>query len=262
MSTTLSTPLLASTLGVMVTGILAFYQLGPRPPQMDARGCEVSEALPAASYVLVDTTDPLSANQVAAVAELLGEESAALPAGGLLSVAELGQSWNGLWSPLLEACRPPRTVAEDRSGATERGLERAYRQRFEPKLDALTQDMRAAKEAKQSPVFEAVSAAAAAERQAHVIADGPRHLVLVTDGLESVAGFPEAANARLTARSTALPFFQRIGADLVGVHVSMFYLQRERRGASRLQRQDHRDFIAAWLRERGAIMDRFIPLPF
>lgn len=252
-----STPVLGGVLALMLAAVAAYYALDPRPPQLDARGCAVDAPLPATSYVMVDTTDPLTPNQGAAVARLLEDESASLPAGGLLSVAALGQSWNGLWSPVLEACRPPRTVAESRGGATERNIERAYRQMFQPKLDKLAEAMRSAREAQSSPVFEAVAVAAAAERKADTA--GSRRLVLVTDALESVPGFLEAANARLMPHSVALPFFQHIGADLSGLRVSVFYLQRPR--AVRLQTPGHRDFVAAWLRSRGATVDQFVTLP-
>ena len=243
---------LAMALVIIVALVGASYAFIAPPPILDENRCEAD--LPGLTQVFVDTTDRLSARQATALKKVVLDSLRPMVPGAMLEIGTLGASWNGLWTPSLSVCRPAMTARESDSGDTTRRLQHIFDKFIAPRLDVILNSLSNAPPAASSPVYEAIAAQVAEGASLH--AKGTRRLVVLSDFLQSVPGFAEPQNARLNAKSVDLPNFARIRADLRGVEVQLYELDRGR--ARWLQTSGHRAFVRAWFAQRGAIVDETI----
>ena len=247
---------LAIALVIIMAFVGVSYAFIAPPPVLDENRCQAD--LPGLTQVFVDTTDRLSARQVTALKKVVLDALRPMVPGAMLEIGTLGASWNGLWNPSLSVCRPAMSARESDSGATTRHLQHTFDKFIAPRLDAILNSLSNAPPAASSPVYEAI--AAQVVEGASLNAKGTRRLVVISDFLEAVPGFAEPRNARLNVKSVDLPNFASIRADLRGVEVQLYVLDRAR--ARWLQTPGHRAFVKAWFAQRGAtVAETIVFLP-
>ena len=219
---------------VLLIGVVAFYHIGTRAPEVDDRLCPKDTGPVAATVLLLDTSDPLTPKHRAELERLAGQISSeqtgqmGIAPGELLAIYELTQD-PGEPRQLLEVCRPLKNP-KDRTWRDDihqgrRFAERDWR-RFE---DALVAGFPARESEPQptSPLLETISVLAArhvpgkrAENRFKV------HLVVFSDLLQHsgrlshYGDYPEASRMRQHARDLL--------TDLTGTQVSLFRLERSK----------------------------------
>lgn len=219
---------------ILLIGVVAFYHIGTRAPEVDDRLCPKDTGPVAATVLLLDTSDPLTPKHRAELERLAGQISSeqtgqmGIAPGELLAIYELTQD-PGEPRQLIEVCRPLKNP-KDRTWRDDihqgrRFAERDWR-RFE---DALVAGFPARESEPQptSPLLETISVLAArhvpgkrAENRFKV------HLVVFSDLLQHsgrlshYGDYPEAGHMRQYARDLL--------TDLTGTQVSLFRLERSK----------------------------------
>ena len=219
---------------ILLIGVVAFYHIGTRAPDVDDRLCPKDTGPVAATVLLLDTSDPLTPKHEAELERLAGQISSeqtgqmGIAPGELLAIYELTQD-PGEPRQLIEVCRPLKNPKDrtwrDDIHQGKRFAERDWR-RFE---DALVAGFPARESEPQptSPLLETISVLAArhvpgkrAENRFKV------HLVVFSDLLQHsgrlshYGDYPEARHMRQHARDLL--------TDLTGTQVSLFRLERSK----------------------------------
>ena len=217
---------------LLLIGVVAFYQIGIRPPETDDRHCPEATGPVGATVLLLDTSDPLTPKHRAELDRLAGQIAAenagrmGIAPGELLAVYELTQD-PGAPEPLIEVCRPfknpkDRTWRDDiHQGG--RFAERDW-ENFESAIAGGFPE-RKSEPQPTSPLLETITVLAARHTP------GKRgnerfkvHLVVFSDLLQHTPRFshygpyPDAKEMRRGARDLL--------TDLTGTRVSLFRLER------------------------------------
>ena len=107
----LSTMLPLGVGALLLAGVVAFYQVGTRVPEIDDRLCPKATGPVGATVLLLDTSDPLTPKHRAELERLAGQIASersgrlGIAPGELLAVYELAQD-PGAPKQLFEVCRP------------------------------------------------------------------------------------------------------------------------------------------------------------
>ena len=228
----LSTMLPLGVGALLLAGVVAFYQVGTRVPEIDDRLCPKATGPAGATVLLLDTSDPLTPKHRAELERLAGQiasersDRLGIAPGELLAVYELAQD-PGAPKQLFEVCRPFKNP-KDRTWRDEIHQGRTYAERdWERFEEALASGFpeRESEPQPTSPLLETIAVLAAR----HV--PGKRgddefkvHLVVFSDLLQHsprfshYGSYPEARDMRRRARDLL--------TDLTGAQVSLFRLER------------------------------------
>lgn len=220
-------------LGVLLLiGVVAFYQIGTRPPPTDDRLCPKDTGPVGATVLLLDTSDPLTPKHRAELerlaSQIASEEAGrmGIAPGELLAVYELTHD-PGAPKKLLEVCRPFKNP-KDRTWRDDihRGHRFAQRdwERFEHAL-ANGFPERESKPTATSPLLETITVLAPLHIPGTLGDERFKvHLVVFSDLLQHSArlshygSYPDAKKLRHDARDLL--------TDLTGARVSLFRLER------------------------------------
>ncbi len=240
---------------ILLIGVVAFYRIGTRVPEVDDRLCPKDTGPIAATVLLLDTSDPLTPKHRAELERLARQISSehagqmGIAPGELLAIYELTQDPSEP-RKLIEVCRPIKNP-KDRTWRDDihqgrRFAERDWR-RFE---DALAAGFPARESEPQptSPLLETIAVLAArhvpgkrAENQFKV------HLIVFSDLLQHsrrlshYGDYPEARYMRQHARDLL--------TDLTGTQVSLFRLERAK--YAKWQTERHYYWWAELIQEQG-----------
>ena len=214
--------------------VVAFYQVGTRPPQIDDRGCPEKTGPVGATILLLDTSDPLTPKHRAELDRLGGQIASeqagpmGVVPGELLAVYELTQD-PGAPKQLVHVCRPfkhpkNRTWRDDIHQGS-RVAERDWN-RFEDALAKGFPDDEG-KPQPNSPLLETITVLAArhlpgkrgdSEFKVHLVVFSD--LLQHTDRFSHYSPYPDAKAMRREARDLL--------TDLTGAKVSLFRLERSK----------------------------------
>ena len=217
---------------VLIIGVVAFYFLGIRTPDLDDRLCPKDTGPLGATILLLDTSDPLTSKHRAELERLANQITSeekngiGIAPGELLAVYEMTKD-PGNPTTLIEKCRPfknprDRTWRDDIHQGR-RFAERDWN-RFE---DALASVFPKVKDESQSvsPLLETISVLSARHTpgkrgnqqfKVHLIVFSD--LMQNSDRLSHYGEYPEAQEIRHLARDLL--------TDLTGTRVSLFRLER------------------------------------
>ena len=218
--------------GLLLIGVVAFYQVGTRVPETDDRLCPKATGPIGATVLLLDTSDPLTPKHRAELERLAGQIASenvgriGIAPGEILAVYEMTQD-PGAPTQLIEVCRPLKNP-KDRTWRDDIHQGRRFAERdWERFEDALADAFPEHESEPQptSPLLETIAVLAAR----HV--PGKRgndqfkvHLVVFSDLLQHTSRlshygpYPDAKVMRHSSRDLL--------TDLTGVRVSLFRLER------------------------------------
>ena len=241
---------------LLLIGVVALYQVGIRPPEIDDRLCPKDTGPVGATVLLLDTSDPLTPKHRAELERLAGQiasEHAGPPMGiapgELLAVYELTQDPTP--KQLIAVCRPFKNP-KDRTWRDDIHRGRRFAEqdwnRFEEYLakvfpEGVNESQRT------SPLLETIAVLAAR------YTPGKRgderfkvHLVVFSDLLQNTTRFshyhppyPEAKDMYRNARDLL--------TDLTGTRVSLFRLERPKH--AKLQTEHHYYWWTELIQEQG-----------
>ena len=217
---------------LLLVGVVAFYQVGTRVPEIDGRLCPKATGPVGATVLLLDTSDPLTPKHRAELGRLANQIASedvgrmGIAPGELLAVYELTQD-PGAPTQLIDVCRPAKNP-KNRTWRDDIHQGRRFAERdwesFEDELQELF-PKHGSEPQPTSPLLETIAVLAAR------YAPGKRgdemfkvHLVVFSDLLQHTPRFshygpyPDAKEMRSHARDLL--------TDLTGVHVSLFRLER------------------------------------
>lgn len=198
----------------------------------------------AVTAILIDTTDGVNAVQRRAVMNRLTRINRQLIANERVDIFEVSPSSDPL-QPIFSMCRPASAKQTSSLTANKRAAQARFDKEFQPRLEQALVRLLDRQPAEQSPIMEAVQAAAVASFQATDLPDdAPKRLVLVSDMLQHsslgshYSGVPDFSDYKSS------PAFEGSASDLTDVEVTLLYLRRSE--ASAVQGLNHADFWSRW----------------
>lgn len=239
----------------LVVGIIAFYNVGTRVPEMDDRLCPKIEGPVGATVLLLDTSDPLTTKhraELGRLAEQIKSDTTSpmgIVPGELLVVYDLQQD-SGAPKQLIEICRPHGNL-KDRTWRDDIHQGRRFAEKnWEQFEDTLANAFPEFESQPQptSPLLETITVLAAR----HV--PGKRsdgifkvHLIIFSDLLQNsprlshYGTYPDAKSMRKHTRD--------LFTDLTGVRVSLFRLERPK--YAKWQTKHHYYWWTEFIQEQG-----------
>jgi hypothetical protein len=254
-------PVLAAFgLGIFVLaflGLVVGAQMLARPGRLDEKTLCPAAGPSALTVVLVDTTDPLSTIQRAAVMVRLNQIVSRLRLDEEIAVYSINPTGDPL-KPDFVICRPikPREVSEltgNRAIAQKR-----FDETFEPKVHAVLAASMSAGPSGRSPIMAAIQAIAVSAFQAGDAASAngtalPKRLVIVSDMLENSEAGSHYKGAPDFQVFKSTPAYARVRSHLDDVTVTILYLRRD--DAAGVQGLAHIRFWNQWFADQGASVD-------
>lgn len=197
-------------------------------PKYDARGCIVGQPAAAYTAVIVDMTDPLTEQQVAALLVRLRRLVATeLSPNEMLSIWALGDFPDGALHPIFCLCDPGADVNPLVQSA------RAVRARrdslFGEPLERAMHELTVVRTAARSPILEGVEEVT--ELEDFVATQGRKRILLASDLLQNSSWYStyrDGSRLDVLAHSEAL---QSLKGRLSGVAVNIIYIPRKRDAA-------------------------------
>lgn len=241
--------------GLLLIGVVAFYQVGTLTPETDDRLCPKDTGPVGATLLLLDTSDPLTPKHRAELNRLAGQIAServsrmGIAPGELLAVYELTHD-PGAPKQLIQVCRPfknprDRTWRDDIHQGR-RFAERDWN-RFE---EALANGFPEQESQPQptSPLLETITVLAARHIPGKRGDEGFRvHLIIFSDLMQHTPRFshygayPDARDLRHGARDLL--------TDLTGAKVSLFRLERPK--YAKWQTEHHYYWWTELIQEQG-----------
>ena len=241
--------------GLLLIGVVAFYQVGIDAPPTDTRHCPEATGPVGATVLLLDTSDPLTPKHRAELNRLAGQITAedagrmGIAPGELLAVYELTQD-PGEPDPLIEVCRPFKNP-KDRTWRDDIHQGRRFAERdWENFEDAIAGGFpeRESEPQPTSPLLETITVLAARHTPGKRGSERFNvHLVVFSDLLQHTPRFshygpyPDAKEMRRGVRDLL--------TDLTGTRVSLFRLERPE--YAKWQTEDHYYWWTELVQEQG-----------
>lgn len=240
---------------LLLVGVVAFYQVGTRVPELDDRLCPKTTGPVGATVLLLDTSDPLTPKHRAELERLAGQIASdhtgpmGIAPGELLAIYDLPQD-PGTPKQLMEICRPI-SNPKDRTWRDDIHQGRRFAERnWERFEDALASAFPEYDNESQptSPLLETI-AVLAARHMPGKRGDGrfKVHLIVFSDLLQHsprlshYGSYPDAKDLRDDARD--------LFTDLTGTRVSLFRLERPK--YTKWQTEYHYYWWAELIQEQG-----------
>ena len=240
---------------LLLVGVVAFYQVGTRVPELDNRLCPKATGPVGATVLLLDTSDPLTPKHRAELERLAGQiasdhvGSMGIAPGELLAVYDLPQN-PGAPKQLIEICRPLKNP-KDRTWRDDIHQGRRFAERDWARFEDALADAFPEYESEPqptSPLLETI-AVLAARHMPGKRGDGlfKVHLIVFSDLLQHTprlshyGPFPDAKDMRHRARD--------LFTDLTGARVSLFRLERPK--YAKWQSERHYYWWTELIQEQG-----------
>lgn len=202
--------------------------------------------------ILVDRTDPMTANQQHRMRLIIQEEMASLRVDGRLSIFLIGATFPENPTPAVSVCRP--RAGSDVSWWTQnpRQIQSDFEEIFVRPVDGQVKSLAEPAEAPQSPILELIREVS--QLPSFQIGVEMRRLVIISDLLQNVPRYSHY----LPGTPLGHEEFQRtlyakaVSTDLEDIDVTLVYLRNKK--ASDLQTPEHIGFWRSWLEEAGAVV--------
>lgn len=217
--------------GAVAGGFLLMAVLTPKPYDQDSL-CEISDALPAHTAVIIDKTDEYTQQQADLIASSIRRAQDRLAIGERFTLFELDAE--GRFDPrgAFSLCNPGRGSQVNPLFRNPQRIEERHARMFETPFEAVLEDLVVPKEAPSSPILEAMARLAQTE---FFSPDAPeRELILVSDmlqnsGLFSAYGGGGSVMPERTppAHEVADDVIARFGGNLRGTHLTIRLIARD-----------------------------------
>ena len=219
-----------AVIAVSIVGWLVFA-LQPKPYD-EATLCEISDALPAHTAIIIDKTDEYSEDQATLIADLVRATGERLAVGERLTLFELDA--NGRFDPRGEfsLCNPGRGSQVNPLFRNPRIIEERYAARFEAPLDQVLEDLVTPKEAPSSPILEAMARLGQTENFSDRAP--ARRIIIISDMLQNSSLFSayggrgELPERMPSAGTVSDDVEARFGFALNGVDLEIRLIPRDR----------------------------------
>ncbi len=242
-------------LALAVIFVAGIYLVGTDVPDTDERSCPKDTGPRAATVLLLDTSDPLTAKHQEELKRLVDRIGSELVAGELLAVYELTQD-QGAPNKIVDICRP--FINPNESGWRDEIFRGRYHHirdwnHFSEELTQLFAKTESGSQ-KTSPLLETIAVLAARHAQSkHGDQDFRVHFVIFSDLLqhtERLSHYKEDYPHAKTMRRYAPDLL----TDLTGVRVSLLRLARPGK-SQQWQTQDHYYWWTELIMEQGGTIE-------
>ena len=217
-------------LAVVIIGF-SFYALQPEPYD-ETTLCEISDALPPHTAVIIDKTDQYSEEQAGLIAAVIRRARNRLEIGERFTLFELDQF--GQFDPRGEfsLCNPGRGDQVNALFRNPAQIEERFNEKFNAPLERVLEDLVEPKEAPNSPVLEAL--ARLGQTDAFSDRAPERRIVIISDMLQNSDVFtiyggggamPENMPTAIEVADTTM---RRFGDSLDGVELEVRLIPRQR----------------------------------
>lgn len=217
--------------------------------------CLIDAPPPSIAVVLIDVTDALSEGERAQVGSEVERIRETLPRHGLLEVYAMGRSPEDVAQPRLSLCNPGRGSEVSSIYQNPELVERRWQQGFRDRLDVAMASVGDEQSGEQSLILEAIRSVALM-RMGQAQFDGvDKQLLVFSDFLQHVPG--QFSHYRTPAPDyaafRATPYAASVQADLSGIGIRAFYIQRP--AQQRLQGREHLQFWIDHFEASGGRVD-------
>lgn len=179
------------------------------------------------TVLLVDVTDPMNAPQRRDFLNQLERLRDSIPLHGRLTVFKVDATSAELLQPVIERCNPGNAEEVSELTGNPAGVRKMWEEEFRDPLDRAFETLVSASGADRSPILESVQSVALTELQKSAAEGKPRRLIVVSDLLQNMDGlsfYSALPDAQSVVASEA---FRAVRADLTGVEVELWMLQRD-----------------------------------
>lgn len=206
----------------LVSGMI-YLLLNTEPPADPVSLCPASGPT-GHTVVLVDNTEPLNFIQRQALSQRFKElAEKQVPAGQMISVFVLGESFTQNAMPIFEKCNPGTGADKSKLNANPAQIKARYDKEFQAPLIHLREQITLEKPSERSPVFEMLQLAAINGFD-RVDAHGPRSLIVFSDMLPNMPEFSMFKGLPDFKAFSEGAYGRKSQARLHGVEVHLNYL--------------------------------------
>lgn len=247
---------------LLLAAIFTWLQLVARPSVDDSTLCEEGCLPPAATALLVDKTDPLTASQVDRLDSLIKRVKNSLVKQERFSIFVLQDEDVFFSKPVFSLCNPGTRNDANQVIENPTRIQQRFEKKFGEPLSKILVDLQKGSVAQFSPVMEMIRhVATSPEFQA---SSENRRLIVFSDLLQNVPRYSHYSELLLDGteafgRLRATRYFDSVSTDLSGLIVDLVYLQRD--NGRRIQGEEHLAFWRAYLSAQGAQVYS-VPLPY
>ncbi len=206
------------------------------------------------AILLVDVTDPMTVAQRQDFRNQLDKLRDSIPRFGRLSIARVDSTSAELLHPVITRCNPGKASDVSEETGNPKKLQKLWDEGFSAPLQQAFETISQASPAGQSPIMESIQSVALTDLNRGAAATKPRKLVIVSDLLQhtnDIDFYKPLPDADGLINS---PAFKKVRADLNGVIVELWMLQRG--DSDKTQTRELIDLWEAVLREQGATVVR------
>ena len=214
--------------------------------------CPLASSYSAVLGILLDVSDSLTEAQRLEIQNQLARIRRGLPRLGLVEVYTVGSLDEPLPQAVIHICNPG--TGKDLNQLYQ-NPDLAYRRwlTFDDTVSKTLLRQMSSPPNKASPIFEAIQAMAARTFGLPQYDAVPKHLVVVSDLLQNVPGALNMYHPLPPFKAfRSSGYFTRVGANLRGVRVTIYYLARPN---SRTQGRTHAEFWNQYFLAQGAVVD-------
>lgn len=208
--------------------------------------------------VLIDRTDKFNTVQQKSIKVHLEDLREEIPVGGLLSIYSVSATKNELLRPEFKMCNPGHGDEVNPLFGNPRIVEKRWMRGFDEPLQRVFNDMLSPGEATESPIMESIQSIAVSTFSSRKFRSVAKRLVLVSDMLQHTKELSHYRADLDFTKFSKSNYYRRIRANLNGVKVIIFYINREEIGS--IQGRDHIIFWQKYFADQGAILTRVVSI--
>ena len=243
---------------MMIGGAAAMSIASMKPPVDEATLCRRDIPLELSKLIIVDTTDPLTRNQLSQLRAAIIRARDSLPVYGKLTLLFLDAGSPYEPREIFSMCNPGSSANSNPLFVTASRMDKRWKDSFGQPLDDTIAWLKSAPTAEASPLMETI--AAATQRPDFDARIPKKELIVVSDLLQhQPGGYTQYQQGDLWAayKRSRLPIETR--PDLTDVTIDIIYLTRPQ--VAQFQTPRHRAFWRRWLNQAGAASVHFIGIP-
>ena len=236
--------LIAATVAALAAGLV--FVLENRPPSIDEATLCPEEAGPAAGVViLLDLTDPLGRTQHERLTGILARTVKEAQTDTLFAVGAV-EAGPGERGAKFGLCKPLEGRKANELYQNPALVRKRYEEKFKKPLDAMLDEMLAARPADRSPIMESLQALLAST-PGFLDAKYPRRILIVSDLFENSAAFSffRGGTWQTFVRS---PDFRRLAKNMNGIDIEIHRLPRS---SAKVDNADVEDFWVNYFDQAG-----------
>jgi hypothetical protein len=211
--------------------------------------CAVKQAPPEVLVVLLDVSDQLSEPQLIKIENEVERLRDSLPRWGRIETYVVARSGERLTAPVIQLCNPGAGADMNEIYQNPDLAQKEWHAFSQVLRDRITALMHLP-DSGTSPIFESIQAIALRTFDRPEMDGVPKRLVVVSDLMQNVPGsMSHYQGVPDFVAFAASPYFSRVRADLDGVDVTLFYLDRSELP---VQGTEHISFWEKYFAAQGA----------